>query len=132
MHGPITPKCAVDSQEDLLRQVLGVRRLTREPVTEVIYATRMPLYQLLPGRGVSSEATLHQLSVVVQLGICLVSASPLSLTSRNAKQGRKVPQDWVGFYQHSSTVRQGVVCQPDMPTGGTPPVFVRTLAIAFP
>lgn len=64
---------AVHPEENFLRQVLGLMRLAGEPVTQVVHAARMPVYEFLPGRTFAPETLLYQLSVGLQLRISLGS-----------------------------------------------------------
>src|SRR6266446_10001747 len=56
MGRTITPQSPVYPQENILRQVLGFRSVSREPVANVKDAPCVPTHKFLPGRPVALEA----------------------------------------------------------------------------
>jgi len=64
---------AVYPEENLLRQILGFRAITREPVANVKDTPRVAAHKFLPGRAVALEALLDQLGILLQRLISLGS-----------------------------------------------------------
>src|SRR5216684_1447083 len=73
MGRTITPQGPVYPQENILRQVLGFRSVSREPVANVKDAPRVPTHKFLPGRPVALEALLDQLGILLQRIISLIT-----------------------------------------------------------
>src|SRR6266852_7553543 len=73
MGRTITPQSPVYPQENILRQVLGFRSVSREPVANVKDAPRVPTHKFLPGRPVALEALLDQLGILLQRIISLIT-----------------------------------------------------------
>src|SRR5712664_4102879 len=73
MGRTITPQGPVYPQENILRQVLGFRSVSREPVANVKNAPRVPTHKFLPGRPVALEALLDQLGILLQRIISLIT-----------------------------------------------------------
>ena len=73
MGRTIAPQCAVDPQEHILRQVLGFRAVSGEPVANVKDAARVAAHKFLPGRPVALEALLDQLGILLQRIISLIT-----------------------------------------------------------
>jgi hypothetical protein len=71
MGRTITSQCAVHTEENILRQVLGLRTVSREPVADVKDAARVTAHKFLPGRTVALEALLDQLGILLQRIISL-------------------------------------------------------------
>src|SRR3977135_3321435 len=74
MSRTITSQRAVHPEENILRQVLGFRSVSREPVADVKNASGVPTHKFLPGRPVALEALLDQLGIrlqrIVSLSTC--------------------------------------------------------------
>jgi len=62
----IARKRAIDAQENLLAQVLGLRRVAREPVAQIEHAPRVAAHKFLPGQPLAPETSLYQLGVGLQ------------------------------------------------------------------
>src|SRR5258707_3786800 len=73
MGRTITAQSAVHAEENILRQVLGFRSVSREPVANVKDAPRVPTHKFLPGRPVALEALLDQLGILLQRIISLIT-----------------------------------------------------------
>src|SRR5260370_25756593 len=71
MGRTITPQGPVYPQENILRQVLGCRPVSREPVANIKNAPAVPTHKFLPGRPVALEALLDQLGILLQRIISL-------------------------------------------------------------
>ena len=69
----ITRQRPVDPQEDILREVLCLCAIPREPIADIEDAARMAAHKLLPGRTVALEALLDQLGILLQRLISLES-----------------------------------------------------------
>ena len=72
MRRTIAPQCPVNPEEHILRQVLGLRSVSREPVANIKYAPRVSAHKFLPGRPVALEALLDQLGVLLQRIVSLI------------------------------------------------------------
>src|SRR5947207_8569534 len=66
MGRTIAAQSPVHSQEDILRQILGLRPVSREPVADVKNAPAVATHKFLPGRPVALEALLDQLGILLQ------------------------------------------------------------------
>ena len=64
---PVAAQCAVNPQENVLRQVFRLRAVARKPVANVEDAARMAAHKFL--RTVALEALLDQLGILLQLSI---------------------------------------------------------------
>ena len=73
MGRTITTQSPVYTEENILRQVLGFRSVSREPVANVKDASGVPTHKFLPGRPVALEALLDQLSILLQRIISLIT-----------------------------------------------------------
>src|SRR5258708_26066664 len=73
MGRTVTPQSPVHPQEYILRQVLGFRSVSREPVADVKNAPAVPTHKFLPGRPVALEALLDQLGILLQRIISLIT-----------------------------------------------------------
>src|SRR2546423_918179 len=73
MGRTITAQRAVHPEENILRQVLGFRAVSREPVADVKDAPVVPTHKFLPGRPVALEALLDQLGILLQRIISLIT-----------------------------------------------------------
>jgi hypothetical protein len=71
MSRPITRQRAIDPEEHILREVLGLGAVAGEPVADVENAARMATHKFLPGRPVALEALLDQLGILLQRIISL-------------------------------------------------------------
>jgi hypothetical protein len=71
MGGTIASQCAVYPEEYILREVLGFRSVSGEPVANVKDAARVATHKFLPGRPVALEALLDQLGILLQRIISL-------------------------------------------------------------
>src|SRR5262249_20641586 len=83
----VTPQRAVDAQEDILAQILGLVAIAGETVAQIVDSPRVPPHKLLPGRTVAREALLNQLSIWLQLCISLTTrgaSRPLGYGTQNA------------------------------------------------
>ena len=66
MGRTITSQRAVYPEENILRQILGFRSVSREPVADVKDAPAVTTHKFLPGRPVALEALLDQLGILLQ------------------------------------------------------------------
>src|SRR6267154_1141663 len=66
MGRTVTSQSPVHSEENILRQVLGFRSVSREPIANVKDAPAMTTHKFLPGRPVALEALLDQLGILLQ------------------------------------------------------------------
>src|SRR5712691_13295328 len=114
MGRTITPQSPVYPQENILRQVLGFRSVSREPVANVKDAPCVPTHKFLPGRPVALEALLDQLDILLQRIISLITCygarrvcEPASL-SKAAWQPLSACQLW------------NVKCSRNVPRGFSP------------
>src|SRR5256712_9664868 len=73
MGRTITAQSAVHPEENILRQILGFRTVSREPVANVKDAPAVPTHKFLPGRPVALEALLDQLGILLQRIISLLT-----------------------------------------------------------
>src|SRR5438445_5584764 len=73
MGRTITAQRAVHPEENILRQILGFRTVSRESVTDVKNASGVPTHKFLPGRPVALEALLDQLGILLQRIISLLT-----------------------------------------------------------
>src|SRR5258706_16350869 len=71
MGRTITAQRAVHPEKNILRQVLGFRSVSGEPVANVKNAPGMATHKFLPGRPVALEALLDQLGILLQRIISL-------------------------------------------------------------
>jgi hypothetical protein len=71
MSRPITGQSPVNSEEHILRKVLGFRAVASEPVANVKNAARVATHKFLPGRPVALEALLDKLGILLQRIISL-------------------------------------------------------------
>src|SRR6266404_4261876 len=69
----VAPQRPVNPQKDVLREVLRVRAIPREPIANIEDAARMAAHKLFPGRTVALEALLDQLGILLQRLISLES-----------------------------------------------------------
>src|SRR5260370_7814024 len=75
MSRPITSQRPVNPQENILRQVLGFRSVSGEPVANVKHAPGVSAHKFLPGRPVALEALLDQLGILLQRIFTLIASS---------------------------------------------------------
>src|SRR6266478_7137794 len=73
MGRTVTSQSPVHSEENILRQVLGFRSVSREPIANVKDAPAMTTHKFLPGRPVALEALLDQLGILLQRIISLLT-----------------------------------------------------------
>src|SRR5437879_2525194 len=73
MGRTITSQCAVYPEENILRQILGFRSVSREPVADVKNAPAVTTHKFLPGRPVALEALLDQLGILLQRIFSLIT-----------------------------------------------------------
>src|SRR2546429_3171320 len=66
MGRTIAAQSAVHPEENILRQVLGLRSVSREPVADVKNAPAVATHKFLPGRPGALEALLDQLGILLQ------------------------------------------------------------------
>jgi len=109
MGRTITAQSSVYPEENILRQILGFRSVSRKPVANVKDAPAVPTHKFLPGRPVALEALLDQLGILLQRIMSLITCygarrvcEPASLSKAvwqsisacqlwNVKCSRKVP-----------------------------------------
>jgi hypothetical protein len=70
----------VHAKENILREILRFRAITREPVTNIEDPARMATYKFLPGRAIAQEALLDQLGILLQARLAPCSISPRTVT----------------------------------------------------
>jgi hypothetical protein len=87
MGRTITPQSPVHTEENILREILGFRAVSREPVANVKDASAMATHKFLPGRPFALEALLDQLGILLQrifslfdLLRCMASCESASLS----------------------------------------------------
>src|SRR5713101_4814844 len=73
MGRTVTPQSPVHAEENILRQVLGFRSVSREPVANVKNASAVTTHKFLPGRPVALEALLDQLGILLQRIFSLIT-----------------------------------------------------------
>jgi len=73
MGRTITSECAVYPEENILRQILGFRSVSREPVADVKNTPAVTTHKFLPGRPVALEALLDQLGILLQRIFSLIT-----------------------------------------------------------
>src|SRR6195256_7080338 len=73
MGRTIAAQSAVYAEENILRQVLGFRSVSREPVADIKNASGVPTHKFLPGRPVALEALLDQLGILLQRIVSLLT-----------------------------------------------------------
>jgi hypothetical protein len=73
MGRTVTCQSPVHTEENILRQVLGFRSVSREPVANVKDASAVTTHKFLPGRPVALEALLDQLGILLQRFISLIT-----------------------------------------------------------
>jgi hypothetical protein len=71
MGRPVTGHGAVNSEENILREVFGFRAVAGKPIANVKDAARVAAHKFLPGRTVALEALLDQLGILLQRIISL-------------------------------------------------------------
>jgi len=109
MGRTVTSQSPVHTEENILRQVLGFRSVSREPVANVKDAPAVTTHKFLPGRPVALEALLDQLGILLQRIFSLITcygarrvcepaalsksrlAAHLGLPAMNVKCSRNVP-----------------------------------------
>ena len=79
MGRTITSQCAVYPEENILRQILGFRSVSREAVADVKNAPAVTTHKFLPGRPVALEALLDQLGILLQAKLAPCSMSPRTM-----------------------------------------------------
>src|SRR5712664_3563565 len=73
MGRTVTSQSPVHSEENILRQVLGFRSVSREPVANVKDAPAVTTHKFLPGRPFALEALLDQLGILLQRIFSLIT-----------------------------------------------------------
>src|ERR1700704_5312577 len=73
MGRTIAAQRAVYPEENILRQILGFRSVSREPVADVKNAPAVTTHKFLPGRTVALEALLDQLGILLQRIFSLIT-----------------------------------------------------------
>jgi hypothetical protein len=73
MGRTVTCQSPVHTEENILRQVLRFRSVSREPVANVKDASAVTTHKFLPGRPVALEALLDQLGILLQRFISLIT-----------------------------------------------------------
>ena len=66
VRGAVTCQRTVYPKEHVLRQILGFGAVSREPIADVEYATRVAAHKFLPGRAFALETLLDQLGILLQ------------------------------------------------------------------
>src|SRR5258708_30102623 len=84
MGRTITPQCPVNPKEQILRQVLGFRSVSCEPVANIKHAPGVSAHKFLPGRPVALEALLDQLGVLLQRIVSLIACYGARRASESA------------------------------------------------
>src|SRR6266568_5697347 len=84
MGRTITPQCPVNPEEHILRQVLGFRSVSGEPVANIKHAPGVSAHKFLPGRPVALEALLDQLGVLLQRIVSLIACYGARRASESA------------------------------------------------
>src|SRR5260370_5370401 len=84
MSRPITSQRPVNPQENILRQVLGFRSVSGEPVANVKHAPGVSAHKFLPGRPVALEALLDQLGILLQRIFSLIACYGARRASESA------------------------------------------------
>src|SRR5882757_3416996 len=87
MGRTITSQCPVHPQENILRQVLGFRAVSRKPVANVKNAPAVPTHKFLPGRPFALEALLDQLGILLQRIISLFNLLRCKASCKSARRG---------------------------------------------
>src|SRR2546430_7320438 len=82
MSRTIAAQSPVHSEENILRQVLGLRSVSREPVADVKNAPAVATHKFLPGRPVALEALLDQLGILLQRIFSLMTCYGRSESTR--------------------------------------------------
>src|SRR5437667_5197756 len=114
MGRTIACQCAVKPEEDILRQVLGFRAVSGEPVTNVKDAARMATHKFLPGRPVALEALLDQLGILLQRIISLITCCGARRVCESASLSKAV---WQSI---SACQLWNVKCSRNVPRGISP------------
>src|SRR6266852_6196656 len=73
MGRTVTSQSPIHTEENILRQVLGFRSVSREPVANVKDAPAVTAHKFFPGRPVALEALLDQLGILLQRIISLIT-----------------------------------------------------------
>jgi hypothetical protein len=84
MSRTITSQRPVNPEENILRQVLGFRSVSGEPVANVKHAPGVSAHKFLPGRPIALEALLDQLGVLLQRIISLIACYGARRASESA------------------------------------------------
>ena len=92
MGRTITAQSTVDPEENILRQVLGFRSVSGEPVADVKDAPGMATHKFLPGRPVALEALLDQLGILLQRIISLITCCGARRVCESASLSKAVWQ----------------------------------------
>ena len=87
MGGTIASQCAVYPEEYILREVLGFRAVSGEPVANVKHAPAVSAHKFLPGRPVALEALLDQLGILLQRIISLLTCYGARRLCESARRG---------------------------------------------
>ena len=87
MSRPVASQRAIDPEENILRQVLGFRAVSGEPVANVKHAPAVSAHKFLPGRPVALEALLDQLGILLQRIISLLTCYGARRLCESARRG---------------------------------------------
>src|SRR6267143_1261450 len=88
----ISAQRSVHAEKNILRQVLGFRSVSGEPVANVKDAPGMATHKFLPGRPVALEALLDQLGILLQRIISLITCCGARRVCESASLSKAVWQ----------------------------------------
>src|SRR6202158_5484998 len=123
MGRTITAQRAVHAEENILRQVLGFRSVSGEPVAYVKDAPGMATHKFLPGRPVALEPSRAQLRILPQRIISLIPCCGARRLCESASLSKAV---WQSI---SACQLWNVKCSRNVPRGITP--CLRTVKSGF-
>src|SRR5229473_6014411 len=97
MGRTVTCQSPVHAEENILRQVLGFRSVSREPVANVKNASAVTTHKFLPGRPVALEALLDQLGILLQRIFSLITCYGARRVCESASLSKAVWQVHLGL-----------------------------------
>src|SRR5713101_1521946 len=114
MGRTITPQSSVYPEENILRQILGFRSVSGEPVADVKDAPGVSTHKFLPGRPVALEALLDQLGILLQRIFSLITCYGARRVCESASLSKAV---WQSI---SACQLWNVKCSQNVPLGIRP------------
>src|SRR6266849_5959624 len=114
MGRTVTCQSPVHTEENILRQVLRFRSVSREPVANVKDASAVTTHKFLPGRPVALEALLDQLGILLQRFISLITCYGARRVCESASLSK------AAWQSNSACQLWNVKCSQNVPLGIRP------------